>query len=84
MRSKEKKLRKKSRLSNLQNLFRKEVFFVREKSCELRYTKKIISISKVEIEHTFTQLFKIIYIADSPLIANTGRRKAYLLSAVRC
>lgn len=40
-------------------------------------------ISKAEIEHTFTPLFKIIYIADSPLVANTGRREAYLLSAVR-
>jgi 2-polyprenyl-3-methyl-5-hydroxy-6-metoxy-1,4-benzoquinol methylase len=41
-------------------------------------------ISKAEIEHTFTSLFKIIYIADSPLVANTGIREAYLLSAVRC
>jgi len=41
-------------------------------------------ISKAEIEHTFTPLFKIIYIADSSLVANTGRREAYLLSAVRC
>ena len=41
-------------------------------------------ISKAEIEHTFTPLFKIFYIADSSLVANTGRREAYLLSAVRC
>ncbi len=41
-------------------------------------------ISKAEIEHTFASLFKIVYIADSSLIANTGRREAYLLSAVRC
>ena len=40
-------------------------------------------ISKAEIEHTFASLFKIVYIADSSLIANTGRREAYLLSAVR-
>jgi len=40
-------------------------------------------ISKAEIEHTFTPLFKIIYIADSSLVANTSRRGAYLLSAVR-
>jgi ubiquinone/menaquinone biosynthesis C-methylase UbiE len=40
-------------------------------------------ISKAEIEHTFTPLFKIIYIADSSLVANTGKREAYLLSAVR-
>lgn len=41
-------------------------------------------ISKAEIEHTFTPLFKMIYIADSSLVASTGRREAYLLSAVRC
>lgn len=41
-------------------------------------------ISKAEIEHTFTPLFKIIYIADSSLVATTGKREAYLLSAVRC
>jgi ubiquinone/menaquinone biosynthesis C-methylase UbiE len=41
-------------------------------------------ISKAEIEGTFAPLFKIVYIADSTLVANTGRRAAYLLSAVRC
>jgi ubiquinone/menaquinone biosynthesis C-methylase UbiE len=41
-------------------------------------------ISKAEIEHTFMKIFEIIYIADSPLVANTGRREAYLLSAVKC
>ena len=41
-------------------------------------------ISKAEIEHTFTPLFKIINIANSSLVASTGRREAYLLSAVRC
>lgn len=40
-------------------------------------------ISKAEIEHTFTPLFKIIYIEDSSLVATTGKREAYLLSAVR-
>jgi ubiquinone/menaquinone biosynthesis C-methylase UbiE len=41
-------------------------------------------ISKAEIESTFTSLFKIVYIVDTSLEANTGRRSAYLLSAVRC
>lgn len=41
-------------------------------------------ISKTEIEHTFAPLFKIVYISDTPLEANTGKREAYLLSAVRC
>jgi hypothetical protein len=41
-------------------------------------------ISKAEIEQTFSPLFKIIYIADSSLVATTGKREAYLLSAVRC
>ena len=41
-------------------------------------------ISKAEIEHTFTPLFNIVYIADTSLEANTGKRKAYLLSAVKC
>jgi ubiquinone/menaquinone biosynthesis C-methylase UbiE len=41
-------------------------------------------ISKAEIEHTFTPLLKIIYITDSPLVANTGIREAYLLSATKC
>lgn len=41
-------------------------------------------ISKAEIEQTFSPLFKIIYIEDSSLVATTGKREAYLLSAVRC
>ena len=41
-------------------------------------------ISKAEIERTFTPLFNIVYIADTSLEANTGKRKAYLLSAVKC
>lgn len=42
-------------------------------------------ISKAEIEHTFTPLFKIIYIKDSAFESRfgPGRREAYLLSAVR-
>ncbi len=42
-------------------------------------------VSKAEIEHTFTSLFKIIYIKDSAFESRfgTGRREAYLLSAVR-
>ncbi len=41
-------------------------------------------ISKAEIEDTFAPLFRIVYIKDSTLEATTGRRAAYLLSAVRC
>ena len=43
-------------------------------------------VSKAEIEHTFTPLFKIVYIEDSAFEAKfgSGRREAYLLSAVRC
>ena len=42
-------------------------------------------VSKAEIEQTFTSLFKIIYIKDSAFESRfgTGRREAYLLSAVR-
>jgi ubiquinone/menaquinone biosynthesis C-methylase UbiE len=42
-------------------------------------------ISKAEIEHTFRPLFKIIYIKDSAFESrfSSGRREAYLLSAVR-
>jgi cyclopropane fatty-acyl-phospholipid synthase-like methyltransferase len=42
-------------------------------------------VSKAEIEHTFTPLFKIVYIKDSAFEAKfgSGRREAYLLSAVR-
>lgn len=40
-------------------------------------------ISKAEIESTFAPLFKIVYIEDSTLEATTGRRAAYLLSAVK-
>jgi cyclopropane fatty-acyl-phospholipid synthase-like methyltransferase len=36
--------------------------------------------SKAEIEHTFTPLFKIIYIADSSLVANTGKRSLSFIS----
>jgi ubiquinone/menaquinone biosynthesis C-methylase UbiE len=41
-------------------------------------------ISKAEIKDTFAPLFKLIYIEDSSLEATTGRRAAYLLSAVKC
>jgi ubiquinone/menaquinone biosynthesis C-methylase UbiE len=42
-------------------------------------------ISKMEIKHTFTPFFKIIYIKDAFFDSRfgSGRRKAYLLSAVR-
>ena len=41
-------------------------------------------ISRAEIEDTFEPLFKVIYIEDSSLEATTGRRAAYLLSAIKC
>jgi cyclopropane fatty-acyl-phospholipid synthase-like methyltransferase len=42
-------------------------------------------VSKYEIEHTFTPLFKIIYIKDSAFESRfgMGRKEAYLLSAMK-
>lgn len=42
-------------------------------------------VSKAEIEHTFTPLFNIVYIKDSAFVSksDSGRREAYLLSAIR-
>lgn len=42
-------------------------------------------VSKAEIEHTFAPLFNIVYIKDSAFVSKfgSGRREAYLLSAIR-